>query len=313
MNPAGATPSQTPDSPLSRLAYRIVQHPAFQPVIIGLILLAAVVVGLETSRPIMAEYGKLLHAVDRVIIWLFVVEAALKMLQHGRHFYRYFHDPWNIFDFTIVVVCFLPLHAQFAAVLRLARILRTLRLITAVPRLQLLVSCLLKTIGPMSYVGILLFLLFYVYAVLGVFLFRDNDPFHFGNLGSALLSLVRVVTLEDWTDVMYIQMMGSEAYPINGLEGRAPEPKAQPVIAMLYFVSFVLIGTMIMLNLFVGVIINSMQEAQQEKERAEIAKLRATANTSAHDEAALLEAKLDDIKQELHLLVARLEERNGDT
>jgi len=311
MHPTGANPTTKPESPLPRLAYTIVQHRAFQPFIIGIILLAAVVVGLETSRGLMEQYGKLLHGLDQVIIWLFAVEAGLKMLQHGRKFYRYFQDPWNVFDFTIVLVCFLPLHTQFAAVLRLARILRTLRLITAVPRLQLLVSCLLKTIGPMSYVGVLLFLLFYVYAVLGVFLFRDNDPFHFGSLGSALLSLVRVVTLEDWTDIMYIQMLGSEAYPINGHDGEVPNPRAQPVIAMLYFVSFVLIGTMIMLNLFVGVIINSMQEAQQEKERAEIAKLRETADTSAHDEAALLEAKLDEIKHELHLLVARLEDRNG--
>jgi len=309
MNPDRAVPEQVPESLLPRFAYRVVQHRAFQPLIIGLILLAAVVVGLETSRPLMDRYGRALHAIDNIIIWLFAIEASLKMLQHGRRFHRYFLDPWNVFDFVIVVVCFLPLHTQFAAVLRLARILRTLRLITAVPRLQLLVACLIKTIRPMSYVGVLLFLLFYVYAVLGVFLFRDNDPFHFGDLGSAMLSLVRVVTLEDWTDVMYIQMLGSEAYPINGMDGPAPEPKAQPVIAMMYFVSFVLVGTMIMLNLFVGVIINSMQEAQQERERAEIAKLRETSNTTAHDDAALIEAKLDDIKHELHLLAARLEDR----
>ena len=198
----------------------------------------------------------LLHALDALVLWIFVVEAALKIARHGRHWYRYYSDPWNVFDFLIVVVCFLPIGGQYAAVLRLARVLRALRLVTAVPRLQLLVGSLLKSIPSLAYVGLLLGVLFYIYAVLGVFMFRGNDPVHFQDLGTALLTLFRVVTLEDWTDVMYIQMYGSDAYPGYADFAQAhlrEASRALPVIAVAYFVTFVMLGTMIVLNLFIGV------------------------------------------------------------
>ena len=110
-----------------------------------------------------------------------------------------------------------------------------------IPRLQLLVSAMLKSLPSMGYVTILLFLLFYIYAVMGVMLFGKNDPVHFGDLWLSLLSLFRVVTLEDWTDVMYLQMFGSDVYQGYNQDYTGPiEPKAMPITAVLYFVSFVL-------------------------------------------------------------------------
>lgn len=241
---------------------RIVRSRWFEHTILGLIVLGAVVVGLETSRSIMARWGGVLHAIDRLVVLAFAVEALLKMASHGRRFGRYFQDPWNVFDFVIVVVCLLPMHAQYAAVLRLARVLRTLRLISTVPRLQLLVTALLKSAPSMVYVALLLGLHFYVYGVLGVFLWRDNDPVHFRDLPTALLTLFQVITLEDWTDVMYVQMYGSDVYPYVNTTSLPVQPSAAPIVGAFYFVSFVLFGTMIMLNLFIGVIINGMSEAQ---------------------------------------------------
>ena len=118
----------------------------------------------------------------------------------------------------------------------------------------------------MFYVSILLFLVFYIYAVAGTMLFGANDPVHFGGLWTSMLSLFRVVTLEDWTDVMYLQMFGSDVYEgyNQSVEGQNVVPKAQPFLGAFYFVSFVLVGTMIMLNLVIGVIINGMDEAQKE-------------------------------------------------
>ena len=192
---------------------------------------------------------------------------------------------------------------QYAAVLRLARVLRALRLVTAVPRLQLLVSSLLKSIPSLGYVGLLLTVLFYVYAVMGIFLFRGNDPVHFQDLSTSLLTLFRVVTLEDWTDVMYIQMYGSDAYPGYADFAQAHLREAslgRPLLGAAFFVSFVMLGTMIMLNLFIGVIINSMSEAKAEKEAEERRRhLERDGEISVGDEIRLIEGEVEKLGRRL--------------
>ncbi|MEM9295183.1 MAG: ion transporter [Planctomycetota bacterium] len=295
-------------SPIVAAAHRLVRWPWFDRFILLCIAGAAVLVGLETGPQTVARYGELLHFLDEVVLWVFAAEAALKMLAGGKRWHDYFRDPWNLFDFTIVVVCFLPLNGQYAAVLRLARVLRTLRVVSAVPKLQLLVGSLLKSLPSMAWVGLLLSILFYIYAVLGVFLFRANDPVHFHDLSRSMLSLFRVVTLEDWTDIMYTQMFGSDQYPPPRLHtyaadpnlGYAYEPKAMPVVGALYFVSFVALGTMIMLNLFIGVIINSMDEAQAEQEQRQRRKhLEATGQASLSDELAVLTHEVEALQEKV--------------
>lgn len=245
---------------------RIVDSKLFTSFIIGVILFAGVLVGIETFPDITARHHSLIEALNKLVLGIFTVEVILKMAAEKTRPWRYFKDGWNIFDFTIVAVCYLPFGGAYVAVLRLFRLLRVFRLISVVPKLQLLVTALLRSLPSMFYVCLLLFLLFYVYAVIGVMLFSGNDPIHFGDLWNSFLSLFRVVTLEDWTDVMYIQMYGSDVYQgynqsVTGLEFT---PKAMPIASVLYFVSFVTIGTMIMLNLVIGVIINGMDEAQKE-------------------------------------------------
>ncbi len=300
-----------PDNPLGRF----IAGPLFQTTILVLIVIAAVLVGIETYPSVMERHGHLLHTLDKVVLWLFAIEAVLKMAQHGRHFYRYFLDPWNVFDFLIVAVCFLPVDSQYAAVLRLARIMRALRLITAVPRLQLIVGSLIKALPSMVYVSILLGLMFYVYAVMGVFLWGGNDPVHFGNLQKSMLSLFRVVTLEDWTDIMYIQMWGSDRYPFSDGDRAAYagqfNSQASPVIGAVYFVSFVLLGTMIMLNLFIGVIINSMEEAHDEQAaEAREKSMEETGHLSVEDELVLVEEQLKKLQQQLRLIRTRGEAKH---
>ncbi len=288
---------------------RFVDSYFFQNFLLAMIVLAAILIGLETSRDLVADYGAILHTLDTVVLWIFVAEAALKIARYGRHGYRYFADPWNLFDFTIVVVCFLPVGGQYAAVLRLARVLRALRLVSAVPRLQLLVGSLLKSIPSLAYVGLLLAVLFYIYAVMGVFLFRGNDPVHFQNLSTSLLTLFRVVTLEDWTDVMYIQIYGSEAYPgyADFAQAHLRELSvASPMFGAAYFVSFVLLGTMIMLNLFIGVIINSMEEAQAEREADDRQRhMERDGEISVGDEITLVEQELQVLARRLNQLRKR--------
>ena len=290
-------PHGAPTSAIARWAGRVVASAPFRRGVLAAILVGAVVVGLETYPDLVARHGLLLHTVDWIVIAAFAVEAALKLIRHGRRWYRYFGDPWNIFDFTILVICLVPVGGHFAAVLRLVRVLRALRLVTALPRLQVLVSALLKSVPSMGYVGALLLLLFYVYGVMGVAIFRDNDPVHFGNLKLSLLTLFRVVTLEDWTDVMYIQMFGSDVYPILNPMAEAVAPQGRPVLGAVYFVSFVLIGTMIMLNLFIGVIIGSMQEAQDDAARQWRRAQRDEQEVA--DALAEISEQLDDLQQEL--------------
>lgn len=296
----------------------LVESRIFQNFIIVMILLAAVLVGMETYPQLRNRYGPELELLNRIVLWIFVLEAVLKMMRHGSKFYRYFLDPWNVFDFIIVVVCFLPVDSSYAAVLRLARIMRVMRLMTALPQLQLIVGALIKSIPSMGYVGVLLALNFYVYAVLGVFLFGENDPIHFHNLQTAMLSLFRIVTLEDWTDIMYINMFGSDQYPGPGLQayeaanntGLTPRPETGPGVAIgaAYFVSFVMFGTMIMLNLFIGVILNSMDEARTDRVRDEQEERRASGvAASLSDDVVLIEQQIDALKHDLMALRVRLQ------
>ncbi len=296
----------------------------FKNVILAFILLAAVGVGLETYPNIVEQYGNLLSIVNWVIIAVFVVEIIIKMAAHGRHWYRYFYDPWNVFDFLIVAVCFLPGDTSFAAVLRLARVLRALRLMTALPQLQLIVGALIKSIPSLGFVGVLLFLNFYVYAVMGVFLFRENDPTHFQDLPTAMLSLFRIATLEDWTDIMYINMYGSSNYPGPDLQAYMdssnasidPNPDAQvsPLVGALFFGSFVMIGTMIMLNLFIGVILNSMDEtANERKKEALLARRESGQAPSFAEDVDDLHDQIEKLSEGLTKLKLRIElaQNNG--
>ena len=292
---------------MTEFCQRVVAAKWFQPLIVGVILAAGVLVGLETYPELVRRFGATFQWLDRVVLGIFVMEIALKLGAQSPQPWRFFRDPWNVFDFAVVAVCLLPLNGHYLAVLRLARILRVLRLVTTLPRLQLLVGALLKSLPSMGYVGLLLLLLFYIYAVMGTFLFGANDPMHFGSLQTALLSLFRIVTLEDWTDVMYIQMLGSANYGIEGFAGVA-QSRAMPVVGALYFVSFVLLGTMVMLNLFIGVVVNGMHETQREQEMTERRQhLDQLGHLTLGDEMKLIEHELDKLKEQMQALRLRAE------
>jgi|ETNmetMinimDraft_12_1059888.scaffolds.fasta_scaffold15153_5 voltage-gated sodium channel len=248
---------------------RIADSSRFNIFILLTIIFAGILVGIQTYERQVTHIAHILEQLDIIVLLIFTVEVFIKVFAEGTKPLNYFKDPWNIFDFSIVAVCYLAfvtpdLDASFIAVLRLARILRVFKLVTAIPKLQLLVGALLRSIPSMGYVGVLLFLLFYIYAAMAVFIYGDNDPVHFENLHLAMLSLFRVVTLEDWTDIMYINMYGCDQYGYDGIEELCTNPSASPIGAALFFVSFVLIGTMVIMNLFIGVIMTSMEEAKQE-------------------------------------------------
>jgi voltage-gated sodium channel len=247
--------------------------------------LAGVIVGLETSPPIMARFGGLLTFLDQIVLIVFVVEAILKIGSFSPRPWRYFQDPWNLFDFSVIALCILPIGGSYASVLRLVRTLRLLRLLTALPKLQLIVGALLKSIPSIGYVGLLLGLHFYIYSVLGVFIFGANDPIHFSSLGKSMLTLFQVLTLEGWADIMRIQIYGCADFGYEAFPQLCASSSASPIAATIFFVTFIIIGTMIILNLFIGVIMNGMQELQKENERATASSLDVSASTDAIDAA----------------------------
>ena len=276
---------------------KIAESKFFHDFILLVILGAGTIVGLETYPYIAEAHGRLFRFLDDTILAIFVVEIIIKMGAHGRKPWHYFQDPWNVFDFSIIAVCLLPLDTNFLAVLRLARLLRVLRLVTVLPRLEFLVGALLKSLPSIFYIGLLLMLHFYIYAVMGTFLFAKNDPSHFGSLPVSMLTLFDVVTLEGWVNIMSTQMYGSDKFPFEMNAGLSIEPSASPVLAPFFFVTFILLGTMIMLNLFIGVIINSMSEMEEEQRIKEMKKT-GTGNLfeMIGTEMITIEVQLDELR-----------------
>ncbi len=290
---------------------RISKSRAFQIFVIAAIVFSSLLIGLETYPGMMLRYGKTILLLDKIVLALFTFEIAIKMIARGRNPRLYFYDPWNVFDFLIVAVCFLPLCFEAFAPFGIIRILRVLRLITVIPRMQFLVGALLKSLPSIGYVTLLLVVLFYVYAVVGTYLFGANDPIHFGSLPMSMVTLFRVVTLEDWTDVMYIQMYGSDSYQAEAYAGMTIVPAAMPLTSVVYFLSFVLFGTMIVLNLFVGVILNGMQEIQAEADLDKILEHQRQGRLTIADEMQLLTSQIQTLQSSLDAIQKRM--RDGES
>lgn len=231
---------------MRNLCQKITGNPWLERFIIALIIINAVVLGMETSPELTARHGDIMVWINHLVLAVFVLEAMIKITAVAPRFGLYFGDGWNLFDFTIVVLSLLPGTGEFAMIARLARLLRVMRLISALPELRLIVSTLVRSVPGFANVILLLSIIFYMYAVAGYHLLHEHDPEHWRNLGISLLTLFRVLTLEDWTDVMYAAM-GFDPY------------------MWIFFVSFVVVATFVVINLFIAVVINNLEEAKKER------------------------------------------------
>jgi voltage-gated sodium channel len=305
--------------PVVRLLKAMRDAKWFQNTITLVIVFAGVLVGVETYQGFAERHHFVIHILDQCIIWIFVAEVLIKMGAEWPRFWRYFKDPWNVFDFLIVAACFMPVDAQYVMVLRLARLLRVLKLVRALPKLQVLVGALLKSIPSMAYVSLLLMLLFYVYAVAATFMFSGNDPVHFASLPLSMESLFRAVTLEDWTDLMYINQYGCDQYGYAGTQSEhlCTAPEAFPYGAPVVFVSLVMLGTMIILNLFIGVIMAGMDAAREENALIERERRREAAGEEEpqiYEELGSLTRQMDRLQNRLMQIHARAQrEATGST
>jgi len=260
---------------LQRFLRIIVNSKTFDRFIIGAILASCIIVTLDTWNGI-EDHNPLIVFIDKMLIFVFVIEVLIKIGSEGRHPRRYFKNSWNVFDFVITVICVLSFFPTFAF-FRMLRVLRIFRLFSTVPKIQLWVGALLRSLPAISYVFMLLIIILFTYGAMGVYFFSDNDPFHFGTLPNALLSLFRVITFSNWTDIMYHNIYGASAYPepvysmnISGIEPRLPQAMGLP--AAIYFISFVLLCVFIILNMFTGIVLSAIQETKLELEEESIKK-----------------------------------------
>ncbi len=225
----------------------MIESALFQNVIMAVIVVNAVVIGLETSAAAMTSFGPILIMLDRLAITIFVVEILLKLVVYRLQFFR---SGWNIFDFVIVSVALLPLGGNLA-ILRALRIIRAFRLISAMPKMRQVVQGLLSAIPSMGSVILLLGLIFYVASVMATKLFGGAFPQWFGSVGSSLYSLFQIMTLESWSMGIVRPIM--EVYPW----------------AWAFFVPFVLVTSFVVLNLFIAIIVNAMHEEADEEQSAQ--------------------------------------------
>ncbi|MEL7189747.1 MAG: ion transporter [Pseudomonadota bacterium] len=254
MTASAETPMPPATGPLSGPRNRVrawVESKPFEHFIIAVIVINAIGLGFETSPSIMAKAGGVISQLDRLALGIFIVELALKLFAYG---WRFFKNGWNVFDLAIVSAALVPAGDQFS-VLRALRILRALRLVSVVPSMRKVIVGLFSAIPSIGTVIVMLLLLFYISAVMATKLFGEAFPDWFGDLGLSLYSLFQIMTLESWS--MGIVRPVMEVYPY----------------AWAFFVPFILLTSFIVLNLFIGVIVNAMAEATGEdahNEREEI-------------------------------------------
>jgi voltage-gated sodium channel len=227
------------------------ERPRIQFLVMTLILINAVILGLETSSTMMQYWGGLLKRLDQIILGMFVVEITLRFVAHG---WRLLKDPWGLFDTLVIAIALVPASGPLA-ILRALRVLRILRLVSIVPSMKIVVQSLLSALPGMGSIVALLSLVFYVAAVIATQLFGQVFPDWFGTLGASLYTLFQIMTLESWS--MGIVRPVMEVYPF----------------AWMFFVPFILIATFMILNLFIAVIVDAIQNQREHIAAAKAAKI----------------------------------------
>jgi voltage-gated sodium channel len=277
-------PSDSRFGALAAACRRVVDSSRFQALIISVIVVNAVVLGLETYSTLDNEIGGLLYTLNSVFLGVFTVEIATRLLAHGRRPQDFFRNGWNVFDFVVVGAAYLPFVRESVTLLRMARLLRIARLLSVIPGLRIGVLGIARSLAPIGGMAALTFFVLYLYGMVGWLLYDDHDPERFGNIGRSLLTLFQVLTLEGWNDVLAKEMEYSSW-------------------SWVYFVSFVLIGTFVVLNVVIAIIVNSMDEVRAmelERERTEL--VAAALGDGEADEVmserlAALRGAIDDLER----------------
>lgn len=256
-----------------------IEKPSVHRAIIAIIVINAVILGLETVPRINDPYGSLLSQLDRICLAIFVIELSVALIAMGPA--RFFRDAWRVFDFIVVGIALVPATGAFS-VLRSLRVLRVLRLVSASPQMRSVVAALLHAVPGLSSIAALLLLLFYVAAVMSTKLFGPSFPEWFGSIGASMYTLFQVMTLESWSMGIVRPILAQYPY------------------AWLFFVPFIMVATFTMLNLFIAVIVEAMQsqaQAAQSRQMAEIEALAEEKELELHRDIGSLRKEIHELKQ----------------
>jgi voltage-gated sodium channel len=265
--------------------WRIVESPIFTGFILVVIIANAVVLGLQTYEEIESRHGDTLNLLNDLCLAIFVVELALRIGAYGRRPQDFFRSGWNIFDFVVIGVAFVPGIRESSTLLRLARLLRVVRVVRILPELRVLVTGVVRSLPPLGSMLLLTTVMLFVYGMLGWLLFAEEIPQDWGNIGRAMLSLFVLLTLEDFPRYMDA---GMEVHPWSWI----------------YFVTFVLITVFIIINVLIGIVLNSMEEARELERRRRLSvdhepPLGDIAPAPVVERITILRAALDELEQEL--------------
>ncbi|WP_221799245.1 ion transporter [Oceanobacter mangrovi] len=253
---------------LQLASQRLRDNKIFEWFVVSVIIISALLIGARTYS-IPAPVMTVIHWLDLTITLLFLFEIVVRFLATDKKT-RFFRNGWNVFDTLVVVVSLIPIdNSEMALVGRLVRIFRVLRMVSIIPELRTLLNSLLRALPQLGYVVLLMFIIYYIYAAVGATFFADINPQLWSDISIAMLTLFRVMTFEDWTDVMY-ETMGS--YPLSWI----------------YYLSFIFLTTFAFLNMVIGIVVNVLED-EHARER------------EAQDEADG-KASLDDLMQELRSL-----------
>lgn len=261
-------------SSLREQARAVITHRWWERTVIALIIINALVLGLETVPEIMATHATMLIGLDQIILTLFVIEIVVRIYVHRGAFFR---DPWSLFDTAVISISFVPDSGAFS-ILRALRVLRVLRLISAIPSMRRVVAGLLLALPGMTSIIGLMLVFFYVASVMATQLFGTSNPDLFGNLGVTAYSLFQVMTLEGWSAEVVKPVLVHHPY------------------AWMFFIPFILLATFTMLNLFIAVMVSAIQVEQQEHDDEVEAVAHAERDRIFHEIQAL-RAQLDRIEQ----------------
>jgi voltage-gated sodium channel len=253
-----------------------VYSPFMQNLVMWVIIANSVILGLETSSAVAGSYGKILELLDRICLAVFCVELAMKLLCERLSFFK---SGWNVFDFLIVGISVVPGAGKYS-VLRALRILRAMRLITKLPRLRVIVESIVRSLPGIGWISVLLIIIFYIFAVLSTTLYGKGFPDWFGTLGKSMYSLFQILTLESWSMGIVRPIMQEFPY------------------AYLVFVPFILVSSFVVLNVFIGVIVNAIGEVSSERADERDATLKA--ELEAELEAEVKAEVKAEIEAEIH-------------
>jgi len=274
-------PPQHDTAPLRERARRFIEHPRVVSAILTVIIMNAVILGLTTADGLMhTRIGWTVHILDEVILGIFVIELLIKLYAYRMAFFR---SAWNVFDFFVVGFGLLPSGSGLST-LRGLRVIRALRLLSAIPQMRAVVQALLDALPGMGAVIVMISIVFYVFAVMATLMYGDDFTTWFGTLGRSLYTLFQVMTLESWS--MGIVRPVMEVHPM----------------AWTFFVSFIVITSFSVLNLFIGLLVNTMQGAVEEENEAEFERLR----NLVKSETDSVELRVAELVEEVRALRAEL-------